>query len=307
MPLLTYNELGAAQKSVGSIREDLMDYLEILSPKDTPLFNNLGSVKVNAGYVEFLEDTLTAAATNAFPEGAAATDPTLATPSRSAAIVQNFQKHWAVSGRAQSVNRAGMASMLAYQEMKAVREIKTDIELALHRGSAVTGTTTTASQMNGMLNLLSTYFTACSGLTLTEKVFNNLVCANYSTPVNLRECYLGIALKRTVNQFTTSVQRFIPAADRKSLDIIDVYESEMGVIALFKSRYQLAGNMSTTWSSLIVIDPDYFQVGWLRPLQTLELGLDGDRTQRFIVGEATLIARSEKAGVGGSGYAQKIT
>ncbi len=117
---------------------------------------------------------------------------------------------------------------------------------------------------------------------------------------------MNINTKRCVNQFTTSVQRYIPAADRKSLDIIDVYEAEMGVIALFKSRYQFNHDLSTTIgtdaASWVVLDPDYFQVGWLRALASQQLGLEGDRERRFMVGECTLIVRSQKAGVGGIGY-----
>jgi hypothetical protein len=94
MPLSTYDELGSGvQRAAGSIREDLLDFIENVSPTDTPLYNNLGQIKVDAGFVEFLEDTLPAASTNAFTEGAAATDITQTTPSRNFAIVQAFQKH----------------------------------------------------------------------------------------------------------------------------------------------------------------------------------------------------------------------
>ena len=304
MPLLTYDELGALQGGAGSIREDLMDFIEILSPSDTPLFNNLGAIKVNAGYVEYLEDSLTAAANNAWPEGAQATDITLTAPSRNASLVQNYQKHFHVSGRQQAVLHAGMSSMLSHQEMKAVREIKTDIELALHRGSAVTGTTTAAAHMVGLLNLASTNATQESGVTLTEKVFNDILSLAYSYNVNLREMYANLPIKRTVNQYTTSVTRFLPAADRRQYDIIDVYESEVGVLALFKSRYQLTTTNLQTW---VAIDPEYFQVGWLRPLNTRTLGIDGDRERRMIVGECTLIYRSEKAAVACTGCTTYIT
>lgn len=311
MPLTTYSELGGAQKSAGSIREDLMDFLEILSPRDCPLFNNLGSIAVHAGFVEYLEDTLLAAATNSFVEGAAATDPTLGTPSRNASIVQNFQKHWQVAGRTAVVNHAGLSSMISYQEMKAARELKTDIELALHRGSAVSGTTTVAPQLAGLLNKITTNFTHASGVSLTETFFNDHLAKAYQNPVNLREGYVGMSLKRQINRYTTSVTRYMPAESKKQLEIIDVYEAEMGVIALFKSRYQfdsgnVVGNANKN-NSYAVIDPDYFQVGWLRPLATQVLGLDGDRERRFMVGELTLIVRSEKAGVAATGYVSSIT
>ena len=298
MPLLTYDEITPNQVG-GSIREDLLDFMEILSPRDTPLYNNLGSLSVHAGYVEYLEDTLTAAAENAWAEGVAASDPILGVPTRNVSIVQNFQKHFHVSGRQSAVLHAGMSSMIAHQEMKAVREIKTDIELTLHRGTATTGNSNVAAKLNGFLNLANAAtFTSQSGTTLTEAIFNSVAAAAYNNPINLRECYLGMNLKRTVNQFTTSVTRYIPAGDRRQLDIIDVYEAEMGVIALFKSRYQLSTTPVLGGESFIIIDPDYFQVGWLRPLVSQTLGLDGDRERRMIVGELTLIARSGNGYVG---------
>jgi len=52
MSLLTYNEFAAASQVGGSIREDLMDFIENLSPTDTPLYSNLSQVAVQAGYVE---------------------------------------------------------------------------------------------------------------------------------------------------------------------------------------------------------------------------------------------------------------
>lgn len=198
-----------------------------------------------------------------------------------------------------------MSSVLAYQEVKAAKQLKTDIELALHRGSAVSGTTSVAPQFAGMLNVIST-LTSSSGTTLTERVFNDIVTVAYNTNINLRELYANMPIKRTINGFTSSVTRYIAASDRRQINPIEVYESEQGFLALFKSRYQLSAAPSTQGNSWIVIDPDYFQVGWLRPLQTYTLGLDGDRDRRYMCGEATLIARSGSAGVGALGHVSNI-
>lgn len=305
MPLLTYDELGlGAQRGAGTIREDLLDFIENISPHDTPLYNNLGAIKVEAGFVEYLEDTLTAASVNSNQEGAAATDTTLATPSRNFSIVQNFQKNYQVSNRQLAVTHAGLSNMLSYQAMKCLKVLKTDIELALHRGSAVSGNSGVAPQFSGFLNRLTTNMTDSSGTTLTERVFNDIVTLSYNFPVNLREVYSNMLVKRTINGFTTNTTRFIPSQDRRQVNVVDVYESEVGVLALFKSRYQLSAFSGATSSgnSWMVIDPDYFQIGWLRPVQELELGIDGDRQRRMLVGEATLIARSEKAGVGAKNH-----
>jgi hypothetical protein len=302
MPLTTFTELTPDQKSRGSIREDLLDTIENLSPKETPLFNNLGQIQVHAGYVEYLTDTLTAAAANAQIEGAAATDANQGNPTRAASHVQILRHQFWVSGRQQAVRHAGMASMLAYNEMKASARIKTDLELALHRGSAVTGNTNTAPNFSGMLNRISTYGTASSGTTLTERQLNEYLTSNFATPANLRELYANMLVKRTINGFTTNTQRFIPATDRRQVDIVEVYESEMGILGLFKSRYQLqAANFTSQGNSFIAIDPSFWKVGVLRPFRTIPLGADGDRDRRLLLGEYTLIAANELAGVAATG------
>lgn len=298
MPLLSYDEFAAGNQKGGSIREDLMDFIENLSPTDTPLYNNLGQIGVNAGFVEWQTDTLSAAAANAWVEGAAATDVACSVPSRASAIVQNFQKHFWVSKRQQAIRHAGLSSMFSYQEIKKSKEIKNDLELALHRGSAVTGNTGTAPNFAGMLNKLSTYNTSSSGTTLTERQFNDYLVQTFATPVNLRECYANMRVKRTINGYTTNVQRYLSATSKRQVDIIEVYESEVGILGLFKSRYQLQSASNTTYgNSFIAIDPSYFKVGVLRPFKSEMLGKDGDRDRGMIVGEFTMVDRNEAAGV----------
>lgn len=311
MPLITYDELGSGvQRAAGSIREDLLDFITNVSPEDTPLLTNLGAVSVNAGFVEFLTDSLRAAADNAFEEGAAATDKTLTTPSRSYAIVQNLQEHYHVSGRQQSVNHAGMANMLSYQGVKAMKQWRQDLERALVLGTAVSGASGTAPKMDGILAKLVAGSTATksSGTTLSEAVFNDLLSLAYSYNVNLREVYGNMYVKRTVNGFSTNITRNIDAAARRQVNLVDVYDSEVGTVALFKERnFPQAASKTVYGNDFVAIDPDYFQVGWLRPPREYTLGKDGDRERRLIVGEATLIVRSPYGGVGGQEYVSYIT
>ena len=309
MPLLTFNELGSAvQKSAGSIREDLMDFIDNLSPDDTPLYNNLGQVGVSAGFVESLEDTLRATATNAWVEGNAATDGSLATPTRNATIIQCFQEHFHVSGRQLAVRHAGLSNMLSYQGVKAMKVLKNDIELALVAGSAVSGTTTVAPQTAGIFNKLSTCYTSSSGTTLTETVLNDILALAYSYKANLRELYSNMLVKRTINSYNSGNTHNREAASKIAGKLVDVYESEVGVIALFKERnISQASSKTTQGNSWFAIDPDYFKVAILRAVKEDVLGKDGDRERRMLVGELGLLVRSEKAGVGGDGYVSYIT
>ena len=309
MALTTYDELGSGpQKGAGSIREDLLDFIENLSPVDTPLFNNLSQIGLKAGFTEFLEDSLPAAAVNAFIEGAPATDQTLTAPTRSATIAQNFQKHFWITGRQDAVNHAGMASQTSYQRMKAAKNLKNDVELALHRGSAVSGTNSVAPQFNGLLNAGLSGMTSSSGTTLTERVYNDIVTLAYAFSLNPRQVYCNMLVKRTISGFSTNVQRFIEAGAKKQLNVIDVYESEQGLQEIIKSRYQLqAASVTAQGNSWVAIDPDYFNVGILRPVREYPLGKDGDRDRYLLVGEMALVVRARGAGFGATGHVANLT
>jgi hypothetical protein len=167
----------------------------------------------------------------------------------------------------------------------------------------VSGAASTAPQFNGLLNASLTSWTAASGLTLSETVFNDIVCLTYSYNARVREVFCNMNLKRTINGYTTNVTRYLPAGDKKQVNLIDVYDSEIGPMAIQKSRDQLQGTDTNSW---VAIDPDFFNVGWLRPLTTKVLGLDGDRERRMMIGECCLIVRSKKAGAGGTQFADTV-
>lgn len=113
--------------------------------------------------------------------------------------------------------------------------------------------------------------------------------------------------KRSINGFSTNTTRFISTTEKKALNIVDAYESEVGLMAVYKSRDQLqAASQTAQGNSFIAIDPDMFAVGVLRPFSEATLGKDGDRERRMIVGEYTLIARSEKGGVAATGLVANI-
>lgn len=143
----------------------------------------------------------------------------------------------------------------------------------------------------------------------TEKVFNDILTLNYATPANIREVYGNMQVKRTLNGFTGgNATKYVMQSDKKLTQPVNVYESEMGIQSIFTSRYQLqAASIGAQGNSWIAIDPDKFNVAWLIPPKTEELGLDGDRKRKFVHCEFGLLVRSEKGGVGATGHVANIT
>jgi hypothetical protein len=304
--LVTYDELIASSpKSNASIIEDLRDFVENVSAADRPALSVLRKSRVRTHYVEWLEDTLAARATNAQAEGAAATTPALTTPTRSTASVQIFAKWGQVSDVQRAVEHAGLEDMFLYQEQKAIREVLNDMEHAIHRGSMITGATNSSRQMAGFLNVLTTNLTDSSGTTLTEDIFNDIVQLFVDNGTEIRPAvgFFSSFLKRTVSQYSTRVTRNIEAAARQQLLVIERYTTDFGDMDLMFSRDQLSGGSRTaSGHSFVIIDPKFFELGFLQTLQSETLARQGLRTQFQVSSMMTLVYRTEKGGGGGTGY-----
>jgi hypothetical protein len=310
--LKTWQELTgyAGPKSNASIVEDLRDFIENVSAVDRPALSLLRKTRVRTHYVEWLEDTLASRAHNAAAEGAAATQPDLTTPTRSTAVVQTFAKWGQVSDIQRAVEHAGTEDMYLYQENKNVRECLNDMEHAIHRGSMVTGASgTEARQMKGFLNVFSTNLTDSSGTTFTEEVYGDLLqlYVDGGTEIRPSVTFVNSYLKRTISQFSTSVTRNIEAEARRQLLVVDRYTSDFGDVDIYYSRDQLKGASKTAQgNSAVILDPTFFELGFLQSLQSETLARDGLRTQFQISAMMTLIYRSEKAGGGCTSYVPYI-
>lgn len=304
--LSTWDEIVASTlRSDASIREDLQDAIYNVAPHETPILSRLQAVPVSNMFVQWQVDTFAAAADNAQLEGIAFTDLSLTVPTRAANITQIFYKGGKVSDRQRSVDHAGMDDPFVYYEGKHVVEMKRDMELALVKGSAATGTTGTANQMGGFLNILSTNKTTLSSVTLTETVFNDLLELTWgNTAVMPTEVYVGPKLKRTISLYATKVTPFLPAVDKQQILTTSRYESDFGVVTTNLHR-DLTNTASVC--DLLVIDPNWFATGWLQPLRREVLARDGKRDRYQISGEFTLLYRNEKAGLCAVGASPYIT
>ena len=262
-----------------------------------PLLAQLRQVSVGGGYVEWPTDTLRARAKNAHVEGVAASDGPLTTPTRTFNHVQTFYDSGFVSDRQRNVTHAGTGDMLTYQERKLFLAHRNDIEHALHRGSAASGTTNVAPQLNGLLNHSSTLLSDHSGVTLTETVFNDILQRSFDFMVNLTQAYVGPLLKRTISGYTTNVTRNIDADRRRQILAIDNYDSDFGPVEVVKSRDQInaATKTTDTANTILIVDPELMQTGWLQRTRSERLARGGIRDSFQISSELTLIVRAPQA------------
>jgi len=311
MSLVTWQEFTAGGRPQGgSIVEDLRDFIENVSPVDRPALARFRRSKVATTFIEWQEDTLAARAHNATVEGAAFTNPALTTPSRLFAHVQSFAEWGRVTDEQRLTQHAGLDDMLTYQENKRVQEVMNDIEHALHRGSSVSGATSAARQFQGLLNIFGNEtFTSSSGTTLTELVYGDYIQSFTDNDFDIFPTltFVNSWLKRTISLYSTNVTRNVNASDKIQILTIERHNTDFGDTFVHYSRDQLrAATRTSQGNSLVILDPNFFETGWLRSLMSERLSRDGLRDRFQINAMMTLIFRTAKAGGGATGVVANI-
>jgi len=285
-PMVTYDD--------SSRREDLLDIIVNIDPTETPMLSGFGTSTAMNTLHEWLTDTLASRAHNAAVEGADPSFPALSGPTRSVGICQVFTKPISVSDTQRSVKHAGLKDAFMYQASKKLKELSNDIEHAITRGSAASGTGSAARQLSGVQNCITTTATTvASGTSLTENIYNTLLQAIWTLGGDPDETYVGGRVKRQISAFTSGLTKNIAADDRRLVNSIDVYESDFGLQKVYLSRdvLQAAGNGNT----LVALQNDKFRTAWLRRPFLQNLAKTGDATKAQYVAELTLECLNEKA------------
>jgi len=304
-----------AHTAVG-LREDLTDVIYDISPQDTPIVSSIGKTKATAVFHEWQTDNLAASTTaNAAVEGATATEATLAPTTRLGNYTQIVQKTVMVSGTLEAVDKAGRRSEKAYQLAKASSELKRDIEtiITANQGRDA-GSTGNARKMGSLLSWIKTN-TSVNGTTVTgvdpqtigvstrtdgttrtftEALLKDVIQKVYVSGGSPTLAVMRPALKRKMAEFTGISQHRVNTEGTVGKVTIlagaDLYASDFGLLQLVPDRF-----MRATDREVLILDPEYAALAYLRPFQTNELARVGDADKTQILAELTLEVRNEAA------------
>lgn len=283
----------SAIKTYGAVgeREDLTDLVTTISPEKTPLFSGLGKTKASFTYHEWQKDALTAATANAAIEGA---DYSFSIPgyrTREGNYTQIFTKTLEVSGTLQAVDIAGVENEFAYQMKKRMKELATDVELALITATGNSGASGTARTLKGILAFITTNVETGTGTAteyLTETMFNDLLQTIYDAGGNPNAAYVNSFQKRKISAFATSSTRYQePGTAGKLLNYVSVYESDFGVINIKLDQFM-------TTSVCAILDESLWKVAILRGIHSEDVAHVADSKRGALIGELTLESRNEK-------------
>ena len=138
-----------------SNREDLANFISMITRDETPFLSSIGKTKATAIYHEWQTDSLQAPGNSRIPEGqdylnvgvtgaqtpAVGGNFNIAGPNRTrlGAYTQINGKTMSISGTRRAIDQAGIADEYAYQLKKRGTEMRRDIEMDLINSSNVSG------------------------------------------------------------------------------------------------------------------------------------------------------------------------
>jgi len=296
-----------------SRREDLLSIIGDVTPDDTPLATMLKTSTAKDTVHQWLEDYITPpTSVSSASEGAAATYAALDQPSRIVNLTSILTETFRVSGTERATNPGGGQDPLDYQAGKALRTWKMKQEYQLVNGSLSSGVSGTGADMAGLINVVTTLYTARnSGTSLSETEFQDMHQHSWEkggTDNAFDLVLVPFGLKRKIDGFTAGATKYVDQSDKKLTQPVAIYETSAGVARIMQHRYvpSSAASIATAASSAVRfldLKEDLFRVAYLRRPFKEMLAKDGDRENGQIVGEFTLEYLGERTSVCRSGYA----
>jgi len=283
-------------------REDLLDIITNLSPRETQLLSGLGTSAAKDIYHQWLIDTLKSVAVNAYVEGVDATYPDRSDPTRYSNVTQIVRVGYEVTDTERAVVSAGFNDRYAYEAQKAFKEWSNDTEYALMRASMGCGSGSAARQMQGVKNwMTSNNYTDASGASLSEAMLNNYFQDVWTDGTQVNAVYVPMKLKKKISSFTAGATKNVDLTDRRLVNAVDIYEADAAsMVKLFAHRYVTVSG--DTNNDIVGLDEDKWRIAYLRKPITRELSKTGDSTKGEVVGELTLECLHKDAGFYGKNH-----
>jgi hypothetical protein len=288
------------------IRESLSDVISRISPEETPFISNVGKSNVKNTYFEWQTDALDSVDTaNKHIEGDDA-DAVAQTPTkRLANYAQISRKVVATSGTVEATDRAGRKGELAYLMAKASASLKRDMEaIATQNQAAAAGSNAAARATAGVESFLRTNVSrgatganpTLSGTSegfpnaaptdgtqraFTETLLKGVIQSLWAAGGTPKMLMLGPKNTQAFSAFAGIASTRFNVQGAKKAAIIgsaSIYVSDFGNLEVVSNRFSRD-------RSALLLDPEYAELAYLRPFQTVELAKTGDSDKKMIVVE----------------------
>jgi hypothetical protein len=293
-------------------REDIHEAIEILAPAETPVLSTASKFKCNSTFVEWGMDKLAAPSSTAISEGADVStfEDKFASVARVGNYVHKLRRTYLVSDLQDAVDSVG-PQKIARAEVKAVKEIKRDIETTLlgTQDRAAENGGGTAYTMRGLGDWIDSggpadvpadYRTPSASIhassDFTETVLNALITSIYRVSGASQNLTLvaDTALRRVITGFTRAdtatgaIRRYNADSTEGLVKLsVSMYESDHGVVSIVNMNPDTAPD-TTNKDTGYLINPDYYAVGELIGLGSTRLPNMGGGERGYVDWTGTL-------------------
>ncbi len=303
-----------------NVREDLSDKIINIAPTETPFVSQICSKgKADQTYFEWVIDDLdTVDGSNARIDGADAGADTSSKGDRVGNYCQISDKPIKISGRADTVKKAGRKKELGYQLMKAGKKLKRDMETILTGNQAsLAGDSSTASTTGSLRAWIATNDDFDTGGASGGFSGGIVGAATDGTGTRalteaellavVKDCYVAggepdtIMVSPSVKQrmsaymFGSTARIATPYRDSAgskspmaAIGAVDVYVSDFGELKIVPNRFQRDRDV-------FVLDSGMWELKYLRPMKVNKLAKTGDAENRQLIVDYGLCAKNEAA------------
>lgn len=307
-----------------SQREDLSNFISMITRDETPFMSSIGKSKATAIYHEWQTDELAAPGNSRLTEGADygtadITDTVGPHRTRLGNYCQINGKSLSVSGTRRAVDQAGVADEYAYQLKKRGTELRRDVEFDLVH-SYNTASNSSPRSMGGyqaFINSTDTCVFAGTGWSgdtadgagtisassgtngsLALSDIDSVMQKIYEEGGKASRIMLSPKLRRDFSDLMVTdsgVRRNIDT-DGKLRQSVDVYMSDFGDLMVVPNYIMGLANTvdfgdgaeSVADFAALIYDPQWFKIATLRSLHEVDVGQKGDSTVGMMVEEQTL-------------------
>ena len=287
-------------------REQLSNVIYNISPTSTPFMSSIGKNSIKNVVFNWQTEALPTVNAAGEIEGFRLDGSTSAsTPTAKKVNVAMISKRDAtVSGSQESSDPAGKRAEMAHQLAIMAKALKRDMETALcQKGAKTTGDSTTARVTGGFESWITSNVsrgaTGASGgegvaptdgtqRDLTEALLKTVLqsCFENGGEPSLAIC--GPVNKQVISGFTgrTSARQMIDANTVEAS--VSIYASDFGELKIVPSNFSRD-------RSLLLVDPEYAKVSYLRDFKTVDIATVGDAQTKLLLVEYGLEVGNEAA------------
>ena len=285
-------------------REQLSDVIYNISPQATPFMSSIGKNSIKNVVFDWQTETLPTASGSGQLEGFELSRSAATATTRVSNVAMISSRDATVTGSQNASDPAGKRSEMAHQLAIMSKAIKRDMETALcQKGAKTTGNATTARVTGGFESWMTSNVSRGSGGSgsgagaaptdgtqrdLTETLLKAVLQSCFTNGGEPSMAICGPVNKQVISGFTgrSQARQFVDANTVEAS--VSIYASDFGELKIVPS------NLSRE-RSLLLVDPEFAKVSFLRDFQTVDISTIGDAETKMIVVEYGLEMSNEAA------------